>query len=197
MDKFDSELPLDLQRGVQDMIRFCGDDPTRPGMIETPARYLKAMRFWTQGYRQDPKKILKIFEDGAERYNQMIFQRDIPVWSLCEHHLAPFFGVAHIAYIPSADKPAVVGLSKLARLVDVFARRFQVQERLTQQVANALHDNLHPRGVGVVLECRHTCIESRGVCKAGTVTVTSALMGAMENEPSARSEFLRLIGQKT
>jgi GTP cyclohydrolase I len=133
---------------------------------------------------------LKVFEDGAEHYDQMLIERNIPVWSLCEHHMAPFFGVAHIAYIP---KGHIVGLSKLVRLTDIYARRLQVQERLTAQIADALWTHLQPQGVGVVLECRHSCMESRGVCKAGVTTTTSALFGAIKEEPETRAEFLHLV----
>ena len=133
--------------------------------------------------------MLKTFEDGAERYDEMVIDHDIPIYSHCEHHLAPFFGKAHIAYIPNGR---IVGLSKLARVAKAFAQRLQVQERLTSQIAHALHEALEPVGVGVVLECRHLCMESRGACVPGTMTTTSCLLGAMKDVPSARAEFLRL-----
>jgi GTP cyclohydrolase I len=157
---------------------------------ETPARFLRAWEDYTQGYKQDPVEVLKTFEDGAQNVDEMVLVRDIPVYSHCEHHLAPFFGVAHVGYIPNGR---VVGLSKLARLVDVYARRLQVQERLTQQVAYALHAALSPVGVGVVVKCRHLCMEARGVMAAGTSTVTSCMLGALREEHSARAELLRLI----
>jgi len=171
------------------LLEFVGEDPRREGLLETPARFLKAWQFWTSGYSQDPREIFKVFEDGGEGYDQMIVQRDIPVWSHCEHHCAPFFGVAHIGYIPQGR---IVGLSKLSRLVDVFARRLQVQERLTTQIATTLFEELTPVGVGVVLKCRHLCMESRGVRTAGTSTTTSALLGDMRDDPRTREEFLSL-----
>lgn len=181
------------EEAIRSLLLHVGEDPTREGLVETPARYLKAMQFWTSGNNQDPKEVLKLFDDGAEHYDEMVFQRNIPVWSLCEHHIAPFFGVVHIGYLP---KTKIVGLSKLSRLVDVFARRLQVQERLTSQIANALMEHLGASGVGVVMECRHTCMESRGVQKAGSVTVTSAMLGAMRNEPETRAEFLSFVQAK-
>lgn len=175
---------------VKDLIALAGDDPGREGLTETPARFLKAWKHWTSGYNKDPLDYIKTFEEPGEGYDELVFQRNIPVWSLCEHHLAPFFGVAHIGYIPNGR---VIGLSKFSRIVDVFARRLQVQERLTRQIAEVLQEHLQPQGVGVVLECRHSCVESRGVEKAGSMFVTSALMGVMKEEDSARSEFLAFV----
>lgn len=177
---------------VRDLLLLAGEDPDREGLRETPRRFLKAWQHYTQGYKQNPADVLKSFSDGAERVDELVLVKQIPLWSLCEHHAAPFFGVAHIAYIPNGN---IVGLSKLSRLLDVFARRLQVQERLTNQVADALDTYLVPKGVGVVLECRHTCMEARGVQKAGCVTVTSALRGVLKTSVSARSEFLSLISQ--
>ena len=181
---------LDL---VKSLITIAGDDPNREGLLDTPERFIKAWRFWNSGYSQNPEEVLKVFSDGAEKYDQMIFQRDIPVWSRCEHHLAPFFGTAHIAYIPDGK---IVGLSKIKRLVDIFSHRLQVQERLTAQIADALWKNLSPLGVGVVLNCRHTCMESRGIKTAGTSTITSALHGAIKDESSARAEFMSMVQAK-
>ena len=164
----------------------------REGLLETPARVSKAYSTWFSGYGKDPSEILKVFKDGAEDYDEMVLVTDIPVYSHCEHHLAPIFGVAHIAYIPNG---AIVGLSKLPRLVDVFARRLQVQERLTSQIANCLNEQLSPKGVGVVLQCRHMCMESRGISLPGIVTTTSALKGSLKNEPDCRAEFLNLVQQ--
>lgn len=178
---------------VTRLLSFVGEDPTRGGLQETPKRVLKAWQFWTSGYKRDPASVLKVFEDGAERVDEMVLVRDIPLYSHCEHHLAPIFGVAHVAYIPVGK---IVGLSKLSRLVDIFARRLQVQERLTNQVADALAEHLKPKGVGVVLECRHLCMESRGVCQQGHVTITSALRGVLRNDPAARAEFLNLTGAR-
>lgn len=172
------------------LLQYIGEDPERGGLIETPARFLKAWKTWAAGYGQDPAEILKVFEDGAESYNELILVKDIPVYSHCEHHLAPFFGVAHVGYIPNGK---IVGLSKLSRLVDIYARRLQVQERLTQQVATALNEHLSPLGVGVVIECRHMCMESRGIQRQGATTTTSAMLGALHDETAARAEFLTLI----
>lgn len=166
------------------------DGELRGGLQETPDRFLKALDTWFGGYHLDPASVLKTFEDGAQGCDQIIFQGNIPVWSHCEHHMAPFFGVAHIGYIP--DK-RILGLSKFSRLVEIFARRLQVQERLTNQVADALYEHLQPKAVGVVLECRHTCMESRGVKQAGTTTTTAALRGLFMDEPETRSEFLEYV----
>jgi GTP cyclohydrolase IA len=177
---------------VRTLLRFMGEDPKRGGLLETPARYVKALMEYGSGYDKDPASVLKVFKDGGESYDEMVFQRDIPVHSHCEHHMAPFFGVAHIGYLPNKK---IVGLSKLFRLTDIFSRRLQVQERLTVQIAKALWDHLKPKGVGVVLECRHLCMECRGVKIAGTETVTSKLMGAMFT-PAARAEFLGFVHAK-
>jgi len=172
------------------LLQYIGENPKRGGLLETPRRFLKAWKDWTIGYTQKPEEVLKVFEDGAEGCDQMILVKDIPVYSQCEHHLAPFFGVAHVSYIPDGK---IVGLSKLSRLVDVFAKRLQVQERLTNQIADALVSNLAPKGVGVVIECRHLCMESRGIQRIGATTITSAMRGAMLNEPEARAELMNLI----
>ena len=166
--------------------------PLREGLRETPERVMKAWDHWTGGYHIDPEELLKTFEDGAKNYDEIILVRDIPVYSHCEHHLAPFFGVAHVGYIPCGK---IVGLSKLPRVVDAFARRLQVQERLTTQVADTINRVLKPKAVGVVIECRHMCMESRGVKQAGTSTRTSALRGAFKDKPEARAEFFALIGR--
>ena len=172
------------------LLKFIGENPDREGLRETPRRFLQAWRYWTSGYGVDPVSVLKGFEDGSENYDAMVFQGAIPIHSICEHHLAPFFGVAHIGYIPDGK---IIGLSKFSRLVEVFARRLQVQERLTQQIAHALFDHLKPKGVGVVLRCRHSCMESRGIEKSGSMTYTSSLVGCMKEEENARSEFLRFV----
>ncbi|MDZ4343966.1 MAG: GTP cyclohydrolase I FolE [Candidatus Binatia bacterium] len=172
------------------LLQYIGEDPTRGGLKETPARFLKAWREWTEGYGINPSTVLKHFEDGAEKVDEMVLLKDIPVFSHCEHHLAPFFGVAHVGYIPNGK---IVGLSKLSRLVDVFAHRLQVQERLTIQIADALNECLNPKGVAVVLECRHMCMESRGIRRSGATTMTSAMRGVMLSKPEARAEFLSLI----
>jgi len=160
----------------------------RPGTEETPQRVAKAWKYWTNGYNVHIPDLLKCFEDGAERYDEMVSVVDIPFYSHCEHHLAPFFGYATVAYIPDGK---VVGLSKLSRLVDAYARRLQVQERLTQQVTNALMEYLQPLGAACKIRARHLCMESRGVCQQGHYTVTTSLLGRFR-EPAVRAEFLAL-----
>ena len=161
----------------------------REGLQETPARVAKAMSKWFEGYNQDAGEILKVFEDGAENYDQMVIVKDIPIYSKCEHHMADIFGTATIAYIPNGK---IVGLSKLSRLANMYARRLQVQERLTNEICDAIWTHLNPKGVGVLLKCRHMCMESRGICQQGHHTITSALRGVVLNEPQTRSEFLML-----
>jgi len=170
-------------------LKSLGEDPDRPGLLETPARVSKAWKHWSSGYGQNPADVLKAFEDGAEEYNELIVVRNIPVYSHCEHHLAPFFGKATVGYMPDGK---IVGLSKLTRLVECFAKRLQVQERLTIQVANALMEHLQPKAVGVVIRCRHLCMESRGIKTAGEETVTSAMLGELQPNLAMRTEFLHL-----
>lgn len=162
----------------------------RGGLEETPARVARAWKDWTAGYHQDPGALLKTFEDGAEGVNQMVLVRGIELYSHCEHHMAPFFGQAHIAYIPNGK---IVGLSKLARVADAFARRLQVQERLTNQIADCIQFALAPLGVAVTIEAKHFCMCSRGVGKQHSDTVTSALRGAFMTEASTRAEFFQAI----
>lgn len=171
------------------LLTSLGENPDRPGLQETPARVAKAWKHWTSGYDQKPVEILKAFEDGAEEYNELIVVRGIPVYSHCEHHLAPFFGKATIGYLPSGK---IVGLSKLTRLVDIFAKRLQVQERMTMQIANALMEVLEPKAVGVVIKCRHLCMESRGIRAIGEETITSAMLGELQPNLGLRTEFLAL-----
>jgi GTP cyclohydrolase I len=166
-----------------------GEDPDRAGLAETPHRVSKAWKHWTSGYGQDPVELLKAFEDGAEQYNELIVVRGIPVYSHCEHHLAPFFGKATIGYLPNGK---IVGLSKLTRLVDCFAKRLQVQERMTIQIAEALMSALDPKAVGVVVKCRHMCMESRGIRTPGEETITSAMLGELQPNLALRTEFLAL-----
>ncbi len=166
-----------------------GEDPNRAGLVETPSRLITAWKHWTSGYTQDPAELLKVFEDGAEEYNELIVIRGIPVYSHCEHHLAPFFGKATIGYVPNGK---IVGLSKLTRLVNCFSRRLQVQERLTIQIANALMTHLEPKAAGVVIRCRHMCMESRGISTEGEETVTSAMLGELQPNLALRTEFLAL-----
>jgi GTP cyclohydrolase I len=176
----------------QDWRRFLvslGENPDRDGLVETPSRVAKAWKHWTAGYALDPAECLKVFEDGADEYNELIMVRGIPVYSHCEHHLAPFFGSATIGYVPNGK---IVGLSKLTRLVDCFAQRLQVQERLTVQIANALMTYLEPQAVGVVIRCRHLCMESRGIRTQGEETVTSSMLGALQPHQALRAEFFAL-----
>ena len=176
---------------VQLILHAIGEDPDREGLRETPARVVKAWGEWFDGYKIDPAEVLKTFADGAELCgDELVVVEGIDVYSFCEHHMAPFFGKAWVAYIPDSR---VVGLSKLARLVDVFAHRLQVQERLTNQIANALDEHLQPKGVGVLLRCTHFCMCSRGVNKQGSTTTTSALRGAIREKPEARNEFMGIV----
>ena len=174
---------------VTRLLQLIGEDPTREGLLETPARVVKAWKHWCSGYGKDPAKLLKVFEDGAEKYDQMVVRKDIPIYSHCEHHLAAIIGKCTIAYIPRGN---VLGLSKLDRLADMFARRLQVQERLTNQIADALVEHLDPIGVGVWISARHLCVESRGVASANSETITTALRGCIRDQDAARAEFLAL-----
>lgn len=175
---------------IVDLLRFIGENPYREGLRETPKRVLKAWTEMTSGYNVNIPELMKVFEDGAEQYDGMVLVKDIKIESFCEHHMIPFFGVAHIAYIPDGK---IVGLSKLARVADAFARRLQVQERLTTQIANALWENLKPKGVAVVIEARHLCMCYRGVKDPNSTTTTSSLKGAFLDEPATRAEFFNLI----
>ena len=173
---------------VAETIRRLGDDPERDGMIDTPMRVEKAMRFLTRGYHITPEEAIgsALFE---ERHHNMVLVKDIEMYSMCEHHILPFFGKVHIAYIPDGQ---IMGLSKAARLVEVFSRRFQVQERLTEEIAQALWDVVQPQGVGVIIEAHHLCMMMRGVEKQNSVTITSAMRGAFLEHDATRDEFLRL-----
>jgi len=173
---------------VAEMIRRLGDSPEREGMAKTPERVHKAMQFLTKGYGQNPVEVIgdALFE---EKHRNMILVKDIEMYSLCEHHLLPFFGKVHVAYIPAGQ---IVGLSKTARIVENFSRRFQVQERLTEQIAQAIWDVVKPHGVGVVIEAAHLCMMMRGIEKQNSSTVTSAMRGAFLEDPATREEFLRL-----
>ena len=171
------------------MLELIGEDPDRDGLLRTPERAEKALRYLTSGYHEDPDKILNgVFFDVT--YDEMILVKDIELFSLCEHHLLPFFGRCHIAYLPNKK---VVGLSKLPRLVNIFARRLQIQERLTSQIAEVLMEKLEPLGVGVVIEARHMCMIMRGVEKQHSSAVTSAMLGSFRNNQQTRQEFLSLI----
>lgn len=181
-----------LEELVRSILQEIGEDPTREGLLRTPHRVAKAYTFLTEGYTKDVHTILNgaVFE---ENYNEMVIVRDIDFYSLCEHHMLPFFGKCHIAYIP---KGKIVGLSKLPRIVDVFARRLQVQERMTQQIADALEEILDPLGVAVVAEASHMCMMMRGVQKQNSITTTSAVRGEFCEKSDTRSEFLRLINSQ-
>ena len=178
-----------LEKLVGRMLEEFGEDPGREGLLKTPRRVAKSLRFLTQGYRQDPHQILNraVFE---ENYDEMVVVRDIDFYSLCEHHLLPFFGRAHIAYVPDGR---VVGLSKLARLVEMFSRRLQVQERLTKEVADEISKVLRPKGVAVVMEALHLCMMMRGVQKQNSYTVTSAMLGEFQSDPKTRDELMQLL----
>jgi GTP cyclohydrolase I len=178
-----------IEDNVRRLLQFVGEDPNRGGLQETPSRVAKAWQFWCSGYEVDIGKLLKTFEDGAQGVDEMVVVKDIPFYTHCEHHMAPFFGTATIAYLPDRK---IVGLSKLNRVLNAFARRLQVQERLTCQVADALMEHLKPKGAAVVIKARHLCMESRGVCQQGHHTVTSALRGIFKEDSAVRSEFLQL-----
>ena len=190
--RLDTEVAASEQRIaalVRSLLLELGQDPERPGLAETPERVAESLRFFTQGYALDPLQVIgdAVYE---EDYNEMVVVRDIELYSLCEHHLLPFFGRCHVAYLP---KGKIVGLSKISRLVDVYARRLQVQERLTTEIASALETVLSPRGVAVVIEARHLCMMMRGVEKQNSKTITSCLLGLFRKDERTRSEFLQLI----
>jgi GTP cyclohydrolase I len=191
VEQFEDKITSGLIENYKESIALLGEDPNREGLLKTPERVAKSMQYLTQGYQIDPKAILnsaKFHEDVSE----MIIVKDIELFSLCEHHMLPFFGKAHVAYIPNGW---ITGLSKIARVVDTYSRRLQVQERLTSQILNAIKDSLNPLGVAVVIEASHLCMMMRGVQKQNSVTTTSAFFGQFEKNET-RSEFIRLIGSK-
>lgn len=191
VEQYDEEVTHGLIKNYRDSIALLGEDPQREGLLKTPERMAKAMQFITQGYRQDAQAILnsaKFHEDVSE----MIVVKDIELYSMCEHHMLPFFGKAHIAYIPQGW---ITGLSKIARVVDVYARRLQVQERLTTEILDAIVQSLNPLGAAVVIEASHLCMMMRGVSKQNSVTTTSAFFGEFEKYPT-RNEFLKLISSR-
>lgn len=190
-EEYNIKVTDDVKERYANIITDLGEDASREGLLKTPERAAKAMQFLTQGYAQDAAKILKsaMFK---ESYNEMVIVKDIEIYSLCEHHILPFFGKAHVAYIPNGY---IVGLSKIPRIIDVFSRRLQVQERLTEQVLDCINDTLKPKGVAVVIEAAHMCMMMRGVQKQNSVTTTSGFRGAFENMET-RTEFLKLISEK-
>jgi GTP cyclohydrolase I len=185
--------PEPIEGYVEGILKELGEDPSRDGLTKTPLRVAKALRFFTQGYEQDPAQILTAALFDVD-YDEMVVVRDIDFYSLCEHHMVPFFGRAHVAYIPAGK---VVGLSKIPRTVEIFARRLQVQERLTMDIAQTIERVLRPRGVGVVVEAKHLCMMMRGVEKQNTSAITSSLRGVFESDSKTRSEFMDLIRQRT
>jgi len=191
VDRYNPQLIESLSANYLNVLKQIGENPEREGLLKTPERIAKAMLFLTHGYDLDAKTIMSsaMFK---EDYSQMVIVKDIEVYSMCEHHMLPFFGKAHIAYIPNGY---VVGLSKIPRIVDVFARRLQVQERLTNEIRDCIQETLNPFGVGVVIECRHLCMSMRGVQKQNSVTTTSAFTGEFLKEKT-RTEFLNLISAK-
>ena len=192
IDRYNPELISSLSGHYHEVLKQIGEKPERDGLLKTPERVAKAMLYLTQGYDLDAKEILNsaMFK---EEYSQMVIVKDIEVYSMCEHHMLPFFGKCHVAYIP--DKK-VVGLSKIPRLVNMFARRLQIQERLTNQIASAIQQKISPLGVGVVVEARHLCMVMRGVEKQNSQTITSAMLGAFRENVQTREEFLSLIREK-
>ena len=188
-ETFDISATEQIARHVEAILALLGEDPEREGLVKTPKRVAKALQFITKGYQEDGVEIIRgaIFD---EEYQQMVLVKDIDLYSTCEHHMMPFIGKCHIAYIPNGK---ITGLSKIARVVETFARRLQVQERLTVQIRDCIEEALHPLGVAVVIEASHTCMQIRGVEKANSITTTSAFSGAFLNSDKTRNEFLNLI----
>jgi GTP cyclohydrolase IA len=190
-EQYDEKITLQLTDHYRESLSLLGEDATREGLLKTPERVAKAMQYLTQGYQMDAKAILNSAK-FHEEVSEMIIVKDIELYSMCEHHMLPFFGKAHVAYIPNGW---ITGLSKIARVVDVYARRLQVQERLTHQIMDAIKETLNPLGVAVVIEASHLCMMMRGVQKQNSVTTTSAFWGEFEKNET-RSEFIRLIGSR-
>ena len=188
-EKYDEKTTAELAVHVKEILRLLGEDVDREGLLKTPERVAKAMQFMTKGYAEDGEVIIKsaIFD---EEYQQMVLVKDIELYSMCEHHMLPFIGKAHVAYIPNGK---ITGLSKVARVVDTYARRLQVQERLTVQIRDCIQDSLQPLGVAVVIEAMHTCMSMRGVQKSNAITTTSAFSGIFLKSSKTRNEFLKLI----
>ena len=183
----------DVRQAVRTILSYIGENPEREGLLETPERLLRSYDELYQGYHTEPKSIMKTFTDGAEEADEMVIQRNIPFFSMCEHHMLPFVGMAHLAYLPNKK---IVGLSKMARLVEIYARRLQVQERMTAQISQALMDYLNPHGAACVIEATHLCMAQRGVGKHHSDTVTSSLRGVFK-QAKTRAEFLNFITRDT
>ena len=190
-EQYDGKVTAEIAAHVKEILALLGEDPAREGLVKTPERVAKSLQFLTKGYQEDGAKIVQsaIFD---EEYQQMVLVRDIELFSMCEHHMLPFFGKVHVAYIPNGK---ITGLSKVARVVETFARRLQVQERLTVQIRDCIQNALHPLGVAVVIEALHTCMSMRGVEKSNALTTTSAFSGAFLRSEKTRNEFLQLIGK--
>lgn len=188
-DNYDPQTTSEIAVHVKEILRLLGENPEREGLLKTPERVAKSLQFLTQGYTQNGEMLIKqaLFD---EEYQQMVLVKDIELYSMCEHHMLPFIGKAHVAYIPNGT---ITGLSKVARVVNTFARRLQVQERLTVQIRDCIQNSLHPLGVAVVIEAMHTCMKIRGVEKSNAVTTTSAFSGAFLRDARTRNEFLNLI----
>lgn len=190
IEAFDEDTTLELAKHYKEILKLLGEDPQREGLLKSPERVAKAMQFLTQGYTTDPVAILNSAK-FKENYRQIVLVKDIEIYSMCEHHMLPFYGKAHVAYIPNGY---ITGLSKIPRVVDAFARRLQVQERLTVDIRDCIQDTLNPLGVAVVIEAAHMCMQIRGVQKQNSVTTTSAFTGAFLKDIRTREEFMRLIG---
>ena len=182
----------EAEEAVRTLIRWAGDDPSREGLLDTPGRVVRSYEEFYRGYGEDPDAILATTFEELEGYDEIVLLRDIRFESHCEHHMVPIIGVAHVAYLPDRR---VVGISKLARVVDAYAKRMQIQEKMTAQIANTINDVLQPRGVAVVIEASHECMSTRGVYKPGVGMVTSRMLGAFRDDPSTRRELLAMIGQ--
>ena len=192
IERWNPEVIREISEYYYKILKLLGEDPDREGLLKTPERVAKALSFLTRGYEQDPEELLRsaIFK---EEYRQMVIVKDIDIYSMCEHHMLPFFGKAHVAYIPDGT---ITGLSKIARVVETYAARLQVQERLTTQIRNCIQDNLKPLGVAVVIEAQHMCMQIRGVQKQNSVTTTSAFTGCFLSNLNTREEFIHLIGSR-
>jgi GTP cyclohydrolase I len=192
IERWNPEVIREISEYYYKILKLLGEDPEREGLLKTPERVAKALSFLTRGYEQDPEELLRsaIFK---EEYRQMVIVKDIDIYSMCEHHMLPFFGKAHVAYIPDGT---ITGLSKIARVVETYAARLQVQERLTTQIRNCIQDNLKPLGVAVVIEAQHMCMQIRGVQKQNSVTTTSAFTGCFLSNLNTREEFIHLIGTR-